>query len=185
MKTKLFLFLLAILILYSIIMTLTYRNQKQVWSQRLKEWQQAVTERDTQLASLQQELQECQAGSLDEDLQQQLVECKRDYERLREKIANTFPVATPTPSSNPVHPTPTPKTQTVTNTPKPIVTPAQKLTIDPTPKKEESKYSCSPKKTCSQMSSCEEAKYHLNVCGNKGLDRDKDGIPCETLCPGG
>jgi len=49
----------------------------------------------------------------------------------------------------------------------------------------DSKFSCSPKKTCGQMSSCEEAYYHLNVCGNKSLDRDKDGVPCESICPGG
>jgi len=54
----------------------------------------------------------------------------------------------------------------------------------PTPKseKQESKFSCSPKKTCNQMSSCEEAYFHLRECGNRSLDRDKDGIPCESIC---
>ena len=41
---------------------------------------------------------------------------------------------------------------------------------------------CGQKKYCSQMTSCEEAKYYLNVCGLKRLDRDGDGIPCESLC---
>lgn len=45
----------------------------------------------------------------------------------------------------------------------------------------ENKYSCQ-KKTCSAMSSCEEAKYQLFSCGNSSLDRDKDGIPCESIC---
>lgn len=43
-------------------------------------------------------------------------------------------------------------------------------------------YSCSPRKNCGQMSSCEEARFHLEQCGNSRLDRDKDGIPCESLC---
>lgn len=43
-------------------------------------------------------------------------------------------------------------------------------------------FSCSPRKTCGQMSSCAEARYHLETCGNGRLDRDNDGIPCESLC---
>jgi endonuclease YncB( thermonuclease family) len=43
-------------------------------------------------------------------------------------------------------------------------------------------FSCSPRKTCGQMSSCAEARYHLETCGNRRLDRDNDGIPCESLC---
>ncbi|XVE18634.1 excalibur calcium-binding domain-containing protein [Moraxella sp. ZY200743] len=41
---------------------------------------------------------------------------------------------------------------------------------------------CGSKRTCKQMSSCAEAKHYLNVCGLSRLDRDGDGIPCETLC---
>jgi deoxyribonuclease-1 len=33
------------------------------------------------------------------------------------------------------------------------------------------------------MSSCAEARYHLEQCGNGRLDRDNDGIPCESICP--
>ncbi|MBV2132023.1 thermonuclease family protein [Pseudomonas sp. MAP12] len=43
-------------------------------------------------------------------------------------------------------------------------------------------YSCSVRKNCGQMSSCEEANFHLEQCGNGRLDRDNDGVPCETLC---
>ena len=43
------------------------------------------------------------------------------------------------------------------------------------------KPSCA-KKTCSKIASCSEAYYQLNTCGNKSLDRDRDGIPCETIC---
>lgn len=38
--------------------------------------------------------------------------------------------------------------------------------------------------TCGQMANCEQAKQALK-CGNTRLDRDKDGVPCETICPGG
>lgn len=37
---------------------------------------------------------------------------------------------------------------------------------------------------CGQMVSCEQAKQALK-CGHKQLDRDKDGVPCESICPGG
>lgn len=44
-------------------------------------------------------------------------------------------------------------------------------------------YSCEPRRTCSQISSCEEANWYLANCSWGGkLDRDKDGIPCESLC---
>lgn len=44
-------------------------------------------------------------------------------------------------------------------------------------------YSCQPRRTCSQISSCDEANWYLVNCpwGGK-LDRDKDGRPCESLC---
>jgi endonuclease YncB( thermonuclease family) len=44
-------------------------------------------------------------------------------------------------------------------------------------------YSCQPRLTCPQISSCDEANWYLANCpwGGK-LDRDKDGIPCESLC---
>lgn len=44
------------------------------------------------------------------------------------------------------------------------------------------KFSCEEKKTCGQMTSCEEAKYHLNTCGDKRLDKDGNGVPCESIC---
>ena len=48
-------------------------------------------------------------------------------------------------------------------------------------KKVENKFDCG-KKNCGQMSSCEEAIYKLKECGHIRLDRDKNGIPCETIC---
>ncbi|MER8755164.1 thermonuclease family protein [Mesorhizobium sp. M0976] len=47
----------------------------------------------------------------------------------------------------------------------------------------QSGYSCEPRRTCSQISSCDEANWYLQSCSWGGkLDRDKDGIPCESLC---
>lgn len=49
-----------------------------------------------------------------------------------------------------------------------------------------SSWSCSPRQTCKAISSCEEAIWLLQNCSWGGaLDRDKDGVPCETICPGG
>ncbi len=44
-------------------------------------------------------------------------------------------------------------------------------------------WSCSPRRTCSQIGSCAEARWYLQNCpwGGK-LDRDNDGIPCESIC---
>ena len=44
--------------------------------------------------------------------------------------------------------------------------------------------SCVGKRTCTQMRSCEEARFYLSSCGVRSLDRDGDGVPCESLCGG-
>ena len=54
-------------------------------------------------------------------------------------------------------------------------------TEDDTPESQGS-FTCGDKRTCSQMSSCEEARFYLNQCGLYGLDGDMDGTPCESLC---
>lgn len=43
-------------------------------------------------------------------------------------------------------------------------------------------FSCGSKRYCKEMSSCAEATFYLQQCGLSRLDRDKDGIPCESLC---
>ncbi len=44
-------------------------------------------------------------------------------------------------------------------------------------------FACSAsKRSCRDMGSCEEARFHLSRCGLPHLDRDGDGVPCETLC---
>lgn len=42
--------------------------------------------------------------------------------------------------------------------------------------------SCGSKRTCKEMSSCEEARFYLKQCGLQHLDKDKDGTPCEAIC---
>ncbi|MGE4384109.1 MAG: excalibur calcium-binding domain-containing protein [Arcobacter sp.] len=49
-------------------------------------------------------------------------------------------------------------------------------------KEKKQEFKCQSKKTCKQMSSCKEAIFYLNECGLSKLDRDKDGIPCESIC---
>lgn len=46
------------------------------------------------------------------------------------------------------------------------------------------KFQCEGKRTCSQMESCEEARFYLTQCGVSSLDRDNDGVPCESICGG-
>ena len=43
-------------------------------------------------------------------------------------------------------------------------------------------WGCGAKTRCAQMSSCDEARHYLRVCGLKYLDGDGDGNPCEQLC---
>ena len=45
-----------------------------------------------------------------------------------------------------------------------------------------SSFTCSGKRYCREMSSCEEAKFYLTQCGVRSLDGNHDGVPCETLC---
>lgn len=43
-------------------------------------------------------------------------------------------------------------------------------------------FECGAKSTCKQMSTCAEANFYLNECGLSRLDRDHDGVPCESIC---
>lgn len=45
-------------------------------------------------------------------------------------------------------------------------------------------YSCTSRRYCSKnIRSCEEAVWYLENCSWGGaLDRDNDGVPCESLC---
>ena len=61
--------------------------------------------------------------------------------------------------------------------PDPVLYAAQK-------KQSGAKFTCEGKQKCAQMSSCDEAYFYLQQCGLGKLDRDKDGIPCESICGG-
>ena len=44
-------------------------------------------------------------------------------------------------------------------------------------------WSCQPRRTCPQIGSCGEANWYLSNCSWGGkLDRDSDGVPCESMC---
>jgi endonuclease YncB( thermonuclease family) len=44
-------------------------------------------------------------------------------------------------------------------------------------------FRCGGKTYCREMRSCAEARFYLAQCGLARLDGDRDGVPCETLCP--
>ena len=56
------------------------------------------------------------------------------------------------------------------------------LTAAPTSAASGSGFTCVGKRRCGEMTSCEEAKFYLTVCGVRSLDGNKDGVPCEKLC---
>lgn len=43
-------------------------------------------------------------------------------------------------------------------------------------------FTCGAKRTCKQMTSCEEATSYLTTCGARSLDGNGDGIACNGLC---
>lgn len=69
--------------------------------------------------------------------------------------------------------------------PKPEPEPEPEVKPEPVQTSTTSNQDCSglPRK-CGQMSSCAQAQKALQ-CGNGRLDRDNDGVPCESICPGG
>jgi len=43
-------------------------------------------------------------------------------------------------------------------------------------------FACGAARTCREMRSCAEARFHFAQCGMTRLDGDRDGVPCEALC---
>ncbi len=79
----------------------------------------------------------------------------------------------------------TPVTEVKPTAPAPVATPyvAPPAPVSTPPQNtESSSYSCNCSKTCTQMNSCEEAQYQLNVCGCSARDGDDDGIACDSSC---
>jgi hypothetical protein len=68
------------------------------------------------------------------------------------------------------------------STPTPISTEAQKKEATERTKNFEPQnpqFKCDGRMYCSQMTSCDEAKFFLENCPDVKMDGDDDGIPCE------
>jgi endonuclease YncB( thermonuclease family) len=51
-----------------------------------------------------------------------------------------------------------------------------------TPRPKPGPLACGTRAYCSEMVSCEEARFYFEQCGVDSLDGDDDGTPCESLC---
>lgn len=61
-------------------------------------------------------------------------------------------------------------------------TQTQEIATTIAPTVSDSGASCGSKRYCKQMATCAEARHYLNDCGVSRLDRDGDGVPCESIC---
>ncbi|MEQ1531733.1 MAG: excalibur calcium-binding domain-containing protein [Methylococcales bacterium] len=66
------------------------------------------------------------------------------------------------------------------NTPNKIATIAAVATQSSIDEATSPSFRCDGRTHCSQMTSCNEAKYFLRNCPNVEMDGDNDGEPCET-----
>ncbi|MDO6746462.1 cold shock domain-containing protein [Gilvimarinus sp. 1_MG-2023] len=53
------------------------------------------------------------------------------------------------------------------------------IKLQPTPAYEDMGFKCQGKTHCSQMTSCNEARFYLANCPNTQIDGNNDGQPCE------
>jgi Excalibur calcium-binding domain len=60
--------------------------------------------------------------------------------------------------------------------------PSDRNAVPKTETKVGGEFTCSGKRRCGEMLSCDEAKFYLKTCGVKSLDGDQDGVPCNSLC---
>lgn len=56
---------------------------------------------------------------------------------------------------------------------------AVSMSVAEEPKSLPQRFTCDQRKQCSQMRSCAEAKFFLKSCKATGMDKDRDGVPCE------
>lgn len=95
-----------------------------------------------------------------------------------------IPIATPihVEETQPQVPQPTTQTPPIKNRVQ-VIEPKQKYVQLKQAKPQETStnsiYRCDGRTLCSQMTSCEEAKFFLRNCQNTKMDGDWDGIPCE------
>ena len=64
------------------------------------------------------------------------------------------------------------KEKTVNN---PVKMPA----VETKPARQTEQFQCQGKTWCSEMTSCDEAKFYLQNCPGTKMDGDNDGVPCE------
>jgi hypothetical protein len=58
--------------------------------------------------------------------------------------------------------------------------PKESVPAGSAPQRDTQAFRCDGRPLCSQMSSCDEAKYFLRNCPGTQMDVDGDGIPCES-----
>lgn len=70
------------------------------------------------------------------------------------------------------------------NAPVVVTTPMENLAAEipaqPVTAQSSRDFACDGRTYCSQMKSCDEAKYFIQHCPNTKMDGDHDGIPCES-----
>ena len=62
------------------------------------------------------------------------------------------------------------------------VSPEPSRSFTPSSSATSSGFTCEGKTVCREMKSCAEAYFYLTTCGVSRLDRDNDGVPCESIC---
>ncbi len=83
-----------------------------------------------------------------------------------QQSAQAAPITTPEPQASP----------SVAASRKQTSAPPVEIT---TPEPPTAQYRCDGRTRCSQMTSCDEAKFFLRTCPGNQMDGDRDGIPCE------
>jgi len=99
--------------------------------------------------------------------QDQFREAEKEARESNKGLWNSCLTITPKPTTKP---TATPKQSSGGSQPAPTTPPQQNSG---------GSYSCNCSRTCTQISSCAEAQYQLNVCGCSQRDADDDGIACD------
>ena len=98
-----------------------------------------------------------------------------------QQSAPAAPITTPEPEASPsvaASGKRTPAPPTISTTPEPREEfPSEPISIPAPPASVQ--YRCDGRTRCSQMTSCDEAKFFLRNCPGTQMDGDSDGIPCE------
>jgi len=91
------------------------------------------------------------------------------------------PITTPEPEVSPSIEASKKRTSappTISTTPEPQKEfPSEPISMPVPP--DSAQYRCDGRMHCSQMTSCDEAKFFLRTCPGTQMDGDSDGIPCE------